>query len=397
MVEMKEALSGIKVVEVGNILAGPVCGTLMADFGADVVKVEPPQKGDLIRNMGRIKDMWYSVEARNKRSVTLNLKDERGKEILTDLIKGADILIQNFRPGAFERLGFTWEKIQEINPKVVYVCASGYGQTGPSSHKPGFDRIGLALGGFLHVTGFEDGPPIKPGISVADFMTAMLGCIGAMFALYSRDVIGTGKGQMVDCCLTETTLRFAESIIAEYSYDKSIRKRMGNATQVTIPAGHFLTKDDEYLVVSVAGDKVFSEFAKSIEREDMLKNQNYNNGASRLANADEINGICECWVRNHTIAECLEAFGDRIPNCKVYTVEDILKDEHFKFRNAIVDVETEKFGTIKMQNVTPKMSGTPGKIKWAGPALGNSNEEVYLNELNIPVETYETLKTEGVI
>ena len=394
---MNEALKGIKVVEVANILAGPVCGTLMADFGADVIKVEPPKNGDLIRNMGRIKDMWYAVEGRNKRSVTLNLKDDRGKEILEELIKGADILIQNFRPGAFERLGFTWERIQEINPRIVYVCASGYGQTGPNSYKPGFDRIGLALGGFLHVTGFEDGPPIKPGISVADFMTAMLGCIGAMFAIYNRDIVGTGKGQMVDCCLTETTLRFMESIIAEYSYDSTVRNRMGNGTKVTIPSGHFLTKDDEYLVLSVAGDKIFANFANAIGREDMIEDPRYKTGISRLNHINEINLICEDWVRNHTIDECLEAFGDKIPNCKVYTVEDIMKDEHFKERNAIVEVETEQFGTISMQNVTPKMSGTPGRVKWAGTTLGKYNDQVYLNELNIAVDRYEMLKMDGVI
>ena len=159
-----QALEGLKVVEVGNILAGPWCGTMMADFGADVIKVEPPKGGDLMRNMGRIKDMWYAVEGRNKRCVTLNLKSEKGKEMLTDLIKDADILIENFRPGVFKRLGFTWESLHALNPRLVYVTSSGYGQTGPNSHKPGFDRIGLALGGFLEITGFPGEPPVKPGI-----------------------------------------------------------------------------------------------------------------------------------------------------------------------------------------------------------------------------------------
>ncbi|MGE4588358.1 MAG: CaiB/BaiF CoA transferase family protein [Acidaminococcaceae bacterium] len=394
---MSKALEGLKVVEVGNILAGPFAGTLMADFGAEVIKVEPPKIGDLMRNMGRIKDMWFSVEGRNKKSVTLNLKEKKGKEILLELLKDADVLIENFRPGVFERLGFNWEMLHELNPKLVFFSASGYGQTGPNAHKPGFDRIGLALGGFLHVTGFPGGPPIKPGVSVADFMTAMFGTIGIMFAIYNRDVIGTGQGQRIDGCLTETTLRMMESIIAEYSYDGTIRNRVGNGTLVTIPSGHFLTKDDQYLVLSVAGDKVFEQFAKAIEREDLMASEEYSTAKGRMKNRDEINQIAEDWARTHTIDECLAALGDDVPNCKVYTVADIVKDPHFAFRDALIKVPTEKFGVLTMQNVTPKMSGTPGKVEWAGPALGAYNEEIYCGKLNLTKEELEQLKSDGVI
>lgn len=394
---MQQALSGLKVVEVGNILAGPFCGTLMADFGAEVIKVEPPHTGDLIRNMGRIKDIWYCVEGRNKKNITLNLKEGRGKELLTQLIREADILVENFRPGIFAKLGFTWEYLQEINPRLIYVCSSGYGQTGPDSHKPGFDRIGLALGGFLQVTGFPELPPIKPGLSVADFATAMLACIGAMFAIYSRDVLGTNKGQIVDSCLTEATLRLQESIIAEYSYDGTIRNRMGNSTTVTIPSGHFLTKDDEYLVMAVTGDKLFRSFAHAIGREDMLENEKYNSPQARSENREEINDIAKNWAREHNIDECLRALGDEIPCCKVYSVADIMKDEQFKTRNAIVDVPTEKFGTISMQNVSPKLSETPGNIQWAGAPLGKFNEEIYCNRLGLSKKELFELQEKGVI
>ncbi len=179
----RQALEGLKVIEVGNIIAGPWCGSMLADFGATVIKVEQPGTGDMIRGMGRIKDLWYTIEARNKKNITLNLKDPKGKEILWKLIEGADVLIENFRPGVFKKLGFTWEEMHKRNPRLIYSVASGYGTTGPYSHKPGFDRMGLALGGFLEVTGYPDTPPVKPGLSVADFYTALFGCAAVMFAI----------------------------------------------------------------------------------------------------------------------------------------------------------------------------------------------------------------------
>ena len=392
-----QALEGLKVVEVGNILAGPFCGTLLADFGAEVIKVEPLETGDLMREMGRVKDLWYCVEGRNKKNVTLNLKTSEGKETLWDLIRKADILIENFRPGVFSRLGFDWEKLREINPRLVYVCSSGYGQTGPNSRKPGFDRIGLALGGFLEITGYPDSAPVKPGISVADFYTAMFACIGAMFAIYSRDVLGTGKGQMIDCALTESMLRLQESIIAEYSYDGTVRTRIGNGTFVTIPSGHFLTKDDQYLVMSVSGDKLFKKFAEAIGRPEMMSSPEYATSEGRSKNREEINRITEDWARGRTIDECLVALGDDIPACKVYSVVDIMKDEHFKLRDDIIQVATSKFGTLSMQNVTPKLSETPGKVKWAGAPLGTYNDEVYGDILGYSDEKIGRMKKEGII
>ncbi|MGL5514140.1 MAG: CaiB/BaiF CoA transferase family protein, partial [Sporomusa sp.] len=246
-------------------------------------------------------------------------------------------------------------------------------------------------------SGFPDGPPIKPGLSVADFMTAMFGVIGIMFAVYNRDVIGTGQGQRVDCCLTESTLRIMESIIAEYSYEGFIRNRVGNGTLITIPSGHFLTKDDQYLVLSVAGDKVFELFAKGIGRSDLLESEEYSTAAGRMRNRDEINQIAEDWARVHTIDECLEALGDDVPNCKVYTAEDILKDPHFKERNMIIDIDTPKFGQIKMQGIVPKLSGTPGEVNWAGPAIGEYTEEIYRGRLGMSKEEIDKLKADGVI
>lgn len=391
-----QALEGLKIIEVGNILAGPWCGTLMADFGAEVIKVEPPKVGDLMRSMGRVKDLWYAVEGRNKKNITLNLKEKKGKQILCDLIKDADVLIENFRPGVFKRLGFTWEALQELNPRLIYVCSSGYGQTGPESHKPGFDRIGLARGGFLEVTGFPGEPPIKPGLSVADFYTALFACVGAMFAIYSRDVVGTNKGQMVDCTLIESTLRIQESIIAEYSYDGSVRTRIGNGTNVTVPSGHFLTKDDRYLVLTVSGDKLFNKFCEAAGMPELADKPEYATGPLRTAHRDEINAIVAKWAREHTIDECMEALGDEVPNCKVYNVVDIMNDPQFKARNAIIKVATEQFGEISMQGVTPVMMGTPGEVRWAGAPLGKFNDEIY-HRLGYTSEQMREMEQNGII
>ncbi len=393
----RQALAGLKVVEVGNIVAGPWCGTMLADFGARVIKVEPPKIGDLMRGMGRIKNLWFAVEGRNKQNVTLNLKSEEGKKILWQLIDDADVLIENFRPGVFARLGFTWAKIHERNPGLIYTAASGYGQTGPYSSRPGFDRMGLALGGFLEVTGYPDSPPVKPGISVADFYTAMFSCMAVMFAIYDRDVNGTNEGQMIDCALTESVLRLQESIIAEYSYDGTIRTRIGNGTTVTVPSGHFPTKDDKYLALSITGDKLYKDCMQQINRQDLIDDPRYRTPTERAAHRETINGEFAKWSREHTLEECLQLLGDGIPACPIYNVEDIMKDVQFKLREDIIEVETEQFGKIKMQNVCPKMLGTPGKVNWPGQRLGKFNKDVYCGLLGYTEEQLAQLEMDGVI
>ena len=392
-----QALQGLKVVEVGNILAGPFCGTLMADFGAEVIKVEPPKIGDLMRGMGRIKDLWYCVEGRNKKNITLNLKTEEGKAMLTELIKDADILIQNFRPGVFDKMGFTWEYLHKLNPRLVFVNSSGYGLTGPDKGKPGLDRIGMAIGGFLEITGYPGETPVKPGISVADFYCAMFACIGAMFAIYNRDVVGTGEGQYIDCCLTESMLRLQESILAEYSYDGSIRTRMGNATNVTAPSGHYLTKDGKYLVLTISGDKLFALLCNAIGCPEMITDERYATGPARTAHKEELNKWVQDWVSQRTVDECLEQLGEGVPCCKIYNAADIMVDKQLNERHAIIEMPTEKFGNIKMQGITPKMSGTPGEVNWAGKPLGWYNEEILGGRLGLTPEQLQEYKDKGII
>ncbi len=391
------ALEGLIVVEVGNIIAGPWCGSMLADFGATVIKVEQPKTGDLIRGMGNIKNLWFAIEARNKRNITLNLKAEEGKEILWQLIDRADVLIENFRPGVFDRLGFTWEAMHKRNPRLIYSASSGYGKTGPLSHLPGFDRIGQARGGLLQVTGYPDTPPTKPGISLADYYTAMFSCIAVMFAIYDRDVNGSGEGQMIDCALTESVLRLQETIIAEYSINGSIRTRSGNRTTVAIPGDHFKTKDGKYLVVAVAGDRMFKTCMEKIGRTDLRDEPLYQNGSGRAAHGDEINKAFADWAGAHDMKECLDILGEDVPCTAVFNAADIVNDEQFRARNDILDFDTEEFGKIKMQNVCPKMMGTPGKVNWLGQPLGSFNEEIYGTMLGYTKDQLEKLEQEGVI
>jgi len=395
--ELKQALEGLKVVEVGHMLAGPFCGTMLADFGADVIKVEPPETGEMIRNMGAFKDMWFAVEGRNKRNITLNLKAPRGKELLKELLKDADVLIENYRPGVFKKLGFSWEVLHELNPRLIYLCASGYGQTGPYSPRPGFDRMGLAMGGLTYVTGFPDNAPVKPGISVGDFFTALFGCIGVFTAIYNRDIVGSGKGQMIDSCLSESVLRLQESIIAEYSYDGRIRERVGNEVKLSSPASHFKTKDGQWFALSIGGVSLFEDFARLTGLTYLLEDERFNTGQKRVENGPLVNQIAADWFKEHTMDECLALMSETLPCSRIYNAADIMNDEHFKAREALVEVETEQFGKITMQSVVPKLSSTPGKVKWAGAPIAKFNAEIYGGILGLSEDELKQLEADGII
>ena len=394
---MKAALDGLKVVELGNAVSAPFCSALMADFGADVIKIETPGTGDMLRGMGNVKDLWYAVENRNKKCVTLNLKTDEGKDIMHRLLAEADIFVENFRPGALARLGFDWETLHEKYPRLIMASISGYGQTGPYSKKPGFDRLGVAMGGLTYLTGLPESEPIRPGFSIADYTTGAYALIGVLIAVYNRDVQGTGIGQHIDASLYESILRMNETNIVDYGYKGLVRQRTGNSHPSTIPGGNFLTKDGKYLVLACGGEKLFKLFATKIGREDMLSDERYSTAEARISNRAEINGIAADWVNQHTLEECQEIFGDDVPNGAVYSVKEIYEDPHIRFREDLVTVNTEKFGDITMQGIYPKLSETPGEVKWAGEALGKFNSEVYGEMLGFSEEELAALKEKGVI
>lgn len=394
---MKPALNGLKVIELGNAVSAPFCSAMLADFGADVIKVESPKGGDMLRGMGNFKNLWYAVENRNKKAITLNLKSEEGAAILHELLKDADVLVENMRPGALGRLGFGWEVLHEKYPKLIMISISGYGQTGPYRNKPGFDRLGVAMGGLTYLTGLPESEPLRPGFSIADYTTGAFALIGGLIALYNRDVCGSGVGQHVDASLYESILRMNESNIADYSYQGIVRQRTGNSHPSTIPGGNFLTKDGKYLVLACGGEKLFKAFVTKIGREDMLDDERYNTVEARIANRFEINKIAAEWIGQHTLAECQELFGDEIPQGQVYSVKEIMEDPHIAAREDLEKVNTETFGEITMQGIYPKLSETPGKIQWVNENLGAFNKEIFCDKLGMSEEKIEELKQNGVI
>lgn len=393
------ALDGIKVLELGQIVAAPFCGVLLADFGAEVIKVEIPEVGDGIRRMGRIVDdrsLWFAVENRNKKSITLNLKSKKGKQILTELIKQVDVVTENFKPGVMEKLGFSWEGIHEINPRVVLVRISGYGQTGPYKNRYGYDRIGLGMGGLTYITGDKERAPLRPGVSLADYLTGYSAVIGVLAALHHRDRNGAG-GQQIDIGLYETVFRLAEWTALDYSLTGTVRERIGNAFPGTAPSGHFQTKDGKWLSLAIGNDRLFESFARLINREDLLARRDFATHSLRVQNREELDCITAEWILEHTAEECFLVFGNDVPIGPIHSIADIFSDPHYAARNNLVEVEDKRWGKVKMQGVVPQLSVSPGEVKWVGPDLGEHNAEIYQTYLGYTPEQIAELYAQKII
>ena len=393
-------LDKIKILELGQVLAAPFCDVLLADFGAEVIKVEIPGVGDNLRKMGPVVDgrsLWFSVENRNKKCITLNLKSKKGKELLCELIKKVDVITENFKPGTLEKLGFDWEKIHEINKRAILVRISGYGQTGPYGSAYGYDRIGLAMGGLTYISGFPDKPPVRPGVSLADYLTGYTAALAIMISIYHRDVQGAGVGQEIDIGLYEPVFRILEFTALNYSLTGTVRERIGNAFPATVPSGHFQTKDGKWVSLAVGNDRIFERFVKCIGREDLLDRPEYKTNIDRMRNRTELDQITADWILEHTAEECFCVFGDNVPIGPIHSIADIFKDPHYNARGNIVDVEDKLWNRVKIQGVVPSMSLTPGDIKWLGPELGEHNYEIYSQILGLTVDEIDELKKEEVI
>lgn len=369
-------LSDIKVLELGQVVAAPFCGALLADFGADVVKVEPPT-GDSLRYMGPDVDgrgLWYGVENRNKKSICIDLKSNAGKEILARLIREADVMTENFRPGVLAKLGFPWEKIHELNPRLILARMSGYGQTGPYADRAGYDRIGVGMGGLSFLTGDPKGPPTKPGVSSADYFVGYSTAFGIMVALHEREK--SGMGQELDVALFEPVFRIMEFTALHYDLTGTIRQRVGNSFAGTIPSGHFQTKDGKWVSIAVGNDKLFKTLCERIGRLDWLERPEFKTNNLRNENRKELDDYTEKWINEHTFRECFDLLGKHVPFGPIYDIEGIFQDEHYAARNDIVEVSDDKWGKVHMQGVVPKLSRTPGEVRWIGPDLGKHTEEV---------------------
>lgn len=400
-------LAGIRVVEMGQLIAGPFCGQLLGDMGAEIIKIEPPATdngdgtktggGDPMRDWGRGDfPLWWEVVARNKKAVTANLRIAEGQALARKLIATADILIENFRPGTLEKWGMSPESLHEINPGLIIVRVSGYGQSGPYSGRAGFGGIGEAMGGWRAIVGDPDRPPSRMGVSIGDSLAATYGCLGALAALRHRD--RTGEGQVVDSALYEAVLQVMESLVPEYAASGYVRERSGSVLPGIAPSNVYPCSDGEYLI-GANQNTVFTRLCDAMGRADLATDERYSSHVARGKNQVELDDIIADWTRTLTIDE-LEALmiEHGVPAGKLYRPQDMLDDPHFKAREAIVEIPHERWGTLKMQNVFPKLSKTPGTIRRAAPAtLGQDNFVVYRDALGLSDTEITDLQTRGVI
>ncbi|MEM7662407.1 MAG: CoA transferase [Pseudomonadota bacterium] len=392
----KGPLADIRVIELGQLIAGPFCGQLLADMGADVIKVEPPGVGDPIRAWGREGfPLWWKVCGRNKRCVTANLRVEEGQELVRQLIGQADILIENFRPGTMERWGLDYERLSAINPRLIMVRVSGYGQTGPYSHKPGYASVGEAMGGMRHLCGEPDRPASRAGLSIGDTLAATYACNGALAALHARE--RTGRGQVIDASIFESVLNVMEATIPEYAIEGHVRSRSGSKLPNIAPSNVYTCKDGDY-IIAANQDTIFKRLAEAMDRPELASDVRYATHVVRGANQDELDALINDWTRTKTVAE-LEALMDEhaVPSGKIYRAPDMMDDPHYRAREAIVSVPDADWGEIPMQNTFPRFSDTQGDVRWTGPALGEHNEAVFGDLLGLADDDLERLRNDGVI
>ncbi|KKW91289.1 MULTISPECIES: CaiB/BaiF CoA transferase family protein [Sphingobium] len=391
------ALAGIRVIELGQLIAGPFCGQLLGDMGAEVIKVEPPAQGDPMRNWGHgDAKLWWEVVARNKKSVSANLRIPEGQELVRKLAATADILIENFKPGTMEKWGLGSDALHAINPRLIIVRVSGYGQTGPYSSYAGFGGIGEAMGGWRYIVGDADRPPSRVGVSIGDSLAATYGCMGALAALHARE--RTGRGQVVDSALYEAVLQVMESLVPEYMISHHIRKRTGSVLEGVAPSNVYQCSDGEYLI-GANQDAVFARLCEAMGRPELASDPRYATHLARGQNQKELDELIESWTRTLTV-EAVEALMIKhsVPAGKIYRAPEMLEDPHFAARDALVEVDSPRWGKFKMQNAFPKLSDTPSSIRTLAPAtIGQDNEAIYGELLGLDAAELERLKAVSAI
>jgi crotonobetainyl-CoA:carnitine CoA-transferase CaiB-like acyl-CoA transferase len=396
------ALDGIRVIDVGNFLAGPYAATVMGEFGAEVIKVEHPIGGDPMRRFGTATARpdatlkWLS-ESRNKKSVTCDLLQPEGVQLFLKLVAKSDVLIENFRPGTMESWGLTWEALREANPRLVMLRVSGYGQTGPYRRRSGFAHIAQAFGGLNYLAGFPGETPVLPGtVPLGDYIASLFGAVGVMIAL--RHVAATGQGQIIDVGIYEAVFRVLEEIAAAYGLHGSVREREGSGSFVACPHGHFRAKNDKWIAIACTTDKMFERLAVAMGRPELASAAMYGNQRKRLAARDHVNEIVTAWVasldRADVLEKCLE---EEVPAGKVNSIADIFADEHFQARGNLARIPADDLGEVVVPGVVPTLSATPGRITGLGPTLGNATVEVLSGLLGLQAEEIRLLKQQRVI
>ena len=392
------ALKGLRVVEMGQLIAGPFAAKTLGDFGADVIKIEPPGAGDPLRNWRLLQDgtsVWWQVQSRNKRSIALDLRSPEGQDIARQLIAQADVLIENFRPGTLEGWGMDYETLSKANPGLVMLRISGYGQTGPYRDLPGFGAIGEALGGLRHLTGEPGRVPVRCGISIGDTLAALHGTIGVLMALYHRKVNG-GQGQVIDVALHEAVFNVMESLVPEYSAFGAIREPAGSALPGIAPSNAYRCADGVVLIAG-NGDSIFKRLMQVIAREDLGNAPELANNAGRVARVQELDAAIEAWTHTRSVSDVLAALGEAsVPAGRVYTAKDIVEDPHYRARDMILKQQTRDGHEIEVPGIVPKLMGTPGQVRSAAPKLGDDTDAV-LAELGMNPDTIAALRGKKVV
>ena len=393
-------LKGLRVVELAQLLAGPYCGQLFADFGAEVIKVEQPGIGDPMREWGREKaagrSLWWPIISRNKKSVTANLRETEGQELVRELIKSADVVIENFRPGTLERWDLGYERLSEENPGLIMIRVTGYGQSGPYAQRAGYGAIGEALGGLRYVTGDPSTPPSRTGISIGDTLAATFAAVGGLAALQARS--RTGVGQVVDSAIYEAVFAVMEAIIPEYELGGSVRERTGSILPNIAPSNVYPTKDGELILIAANQDTVFRRLAKAMGAPELAEDPRYISHGARGEHQGELDELIASWSAKYSsleVEQIMEEYG--VPMGRMFRAPEMLADPHFAARDAITSLVDPILGEVKMQNVVPKLSKTPGQLHWTGPDLGAHNEEVYSQLLGLSQDRLFSLSEQGVI
>jgi crotonobetainyl-CoA:carnitine CoA-transferase CaiB-like acyl-CoA transferase len=394
-------LQGIRVIDASSFLAGPFCATQLAEFGAEVIKIELPRIGDALRKFGTITQAGDSLswlqESRNKKSATLDLRTSEGADILKRLLCQADVFIENFQPGTLEKWGLGWDVLKMQNHKLVMVRISGFGQTGPYSPRPGFGRIGNAFGGLAYLAGYPDRPPVTPGsATIPDYMAGLYGALGVMFALRARDM--TGRGQFIDIGLYEPILRILDELTASYHYNGTVRERMGPGTVNVVPHSHYPTQDGKWIAIACTSDKIFARLAELQGEPGLAGDGKWGKVRDRDRDRSEVDAWVTRWTEQHTLKELIErcnAF--EVPCGPVNSIAEIFKDPQVKARENIKVFKDPRVGEIAMPNVCPRLSDTPGSIEWLGPELGKHNDDVFKGLLGLSDREIGRLKEKGVI
>ena len=371
-------LEGIRVIEMGSLIAGPYAGAVLAQFGAEVIKIEPPRIGDPLRKWRKMDgdtSLWWYSQSRNKKSLALNLKDPDAQGVLRDLVREADVLVENFRPGTLEKWNLGWDVLSAINSKLVMLRVSGYGQSGPFADKPGFAAIAEAIGGLRYLIGYPDRAPVRTGVSIGDTLASLYGVIGTMMAL--RHAEQTGEGQVVDVSLIESVLAVTESLIPEYGVDGTVRERTGCSLPGIAPSNTYLTKDGRYLVLAANGDSIFQRLMVAIDRSDIANDERFKHNDGRAAASDELDEILGGWAASVSLSQALDILERAsVPASGINSVAEVFEDEQFKARGSIEHYELKSGLDLYMPAAVPRLTKTPGSTQWLGPKLGEHNKEI---------------------